>query len=508
MKTINDVISAFPENVTQKYDFSAAEYRGGAERMVGVLCPDHGEFSQYPARFRKGFGCPTCGCAARGQSRAMSQEQFIADCAALHGGRYSYTKTRYARMTDTVVVTCPIHGDFSLKALKHYYSKHGCGACATEARKIRIPQHQHLTAAAKVQNTARGFFDRCSQAHGGKYHYPDQPYLGAKYKIRVVCPTHGEFEQAAWAHLNGRGCAVCGAYNPKWEEDLAAYLQSLGFTVERNVPLFGRQHADLYVRDRALAIELHGLHWHTERTRDKLYHRRKWESAQQQGIRLLQIFEDEWRDSRAIIEARIAAVLGISETWHARKGEVVVLSPQEGAAFLAQTHLQGAGRARVFYGLKISGDLKAVASFGTSRSGAMVGAQDEGTWEVIRYASIGRVRGGFSRLFARFVKDFSPAGVVSYCDLRYGDGALYKACGFSLESVTEPDYWWVPHGKVQRIPRYQTQKHKLPTHPVLGRHYDPTKSEVEICHAAGWSRLYGVGHQRWLWKPLDPTKAP
>lgn len=121
------------------------------------------------------------------------------------------------------------------------------------------------------------------------------------------------------------------------------------------------------------------------------------------------------------------------------------------------------------------------------------------TWEVIRYASTGRVRGGFSKLFKNFIELYQPERVVSYCDLRYGDGRLYAATGFVLDGVTDPDYWWVPNGKIVRVPRYQTQKHKLSVHPVLKNFYDPTKTEVEICHAAGWYRIYGVGHQRWVW---------
>ena len=88
----------------------------------------------------------------------------------------------------------------------------------------------------------------------------------------------------------------------------------------------------------------------------------------------------------------------------------------------------------------------------------------------------------------------------SYCDLRYGTGTLYEKSGFTLHSITEPDYWWVPKGKIERIPRYTVQKHKMAhvDHP-LNEYYAPHKSENQICGEAGWEKVHGVGNQKWVW---------
>jgi len=63
------VLAKFPEDVRAKYDFSKAIYTGALERITGCVCPEHGEFSQYAARFRKGAGCPQCGAVARAVSK-------------------------------------------------------------------------------------------------------------------------------------------------------------------------------------------------------------------------------------------------------------------------------------------------------------------------------------------------------------------------------------------------------------------------------------------------------
>jgi len=60
-----EVLNKFPQEVKDKYDFSKAAYTGALKRITGLVCPEHGEFSQYAAQLRKGCGCPLCGTAAR-----------------------------------------------------------------------------------------------------------------------------------------------------------------------------------------------------------------------------------------------------------------------------------------------------------------------------------------------------------------------------------------------------------------------------------------------------------
>lgn len=73
------VIAKFPKEVQDKYDFSQAVYLGALVRITGCVCPIHGVFSQYAARFRKGAGCPECGAVARGESKSRQMQAAWAD---------------------------------------------------------------------------------------------------------------------------------------------------------------------------------------------------------------------------------------------------------------------------------------------------------------------------------------------------------------------------------------------------------------------------------------------
>lgn len=53
------------------------------------------------------------------------------------------------------------------------------------------------------------FIARATEKHNGKFNYSKTEYVRSHDKVTIICPTHGAFEQKAYSHLNGRGCAKC-----------------------------------------------------------------------------------------------------------------------------------------------------------------------------------------------------------------------------------------------------------------------------------------------------------
>lgn len=75
----SEVYAKFPAEVQGRYDFSKAVYVGALTRITGVICPQHGEFSNYAARFRKGAGCPECGGVIRAAKKKQEMLKRWAD---------------------------------------------------------------------------------------------------------------------------------------------------------------------------------------------------------------------------------------------------------------------------------------------------------------------------------------------------------------------------------------------------------------------------------------------
>ena len=58
--------------------------------------------------------------------------------------------------------------------------------------------------------TTKDFIEKAKQIHGDKYNYDKTVYTKAQERVIITCPIHGDFEQFAYAHLNGKGCKKCG----------------------------------------------------------------------------------------------------------------------------------------------------------------------------------------------------------------------------------------------------------------------------------------------------------
>lgn len=132
--------------------------------------------------------------------KKKTTEQYITEVTAIHNGLYSYDKLVYrgAYQKQEVIVTCPIHGDFTIYAVEHRRGK-GCQKCSLIRR---AKSHDH---------TFDDFLKIAEPLHNYKYKYKvPEKYLGQKTKIDIECSTHGWFTTSAVEHKSGRGCGKCG----------------------------------------------------------------------------------------------------------------------------------------------------------------------------------------------------------------------------------------------------------------------------------------------------------
>ena len=64
--------------------------------------------------------------------------------------------------------------------------------------------------------TTAEFIERAREIHGDKYDYSLVDYQGQSKKVKIICPTHGIFEQNAGSHLAGRNCPKCSRPSGKY----------------------------------------------------------------------------------------------------------------------------------------------------------------------------------------------------------------------------------------------------------------------------------------------------
>ena len=454
-------------------DYSKPETRAawnGSKSKIPIWCTIHQEFFiQQAANHMNGQGCPPCGFALRADKKRKADP--VADFRAVHGDRYDYSRMVYSNSGTKIEIGCAIHGFFWQKPNAHLRGD-GCPSCWANRKKA--------FAAARTASYKERFAERAAKVHNGAYALLSLPE-NSHDEVLLNCPAHGNFTQKAYSHLDGFGCWQCGQTTPYTQLEVAAFIESLGARIEReNRSVLGGLHIDIWAPDLGIGVEYHGSYWHTE-ARIGAKHREKYERAAAAGIRLIQLFDFEWTERRSAVENRLRALFGAAPTVAARSCELREIEASVANRFFDIWHTQGHGvRPKAAFGLFSNDELVACATFGLSR-------YSTAGWELLRYASAGRVVGGFSRLLTAFLRKEKPDLITSYCDLRWGTGEVYKAAGFVLDGVTPPDYWYTT-GRDDRVSRYAAQ------------HRPKSQTEKEWAAANGYEKVLGVGHQRWVWR--------
>ena len=219
---------------------------------------------------------------------------------------------------------------------------------------------------------------------------------------------------------------------------------------------------------------------------------------EENGWKLLQVFEDEQANSTAIVESRILHALGITpRTIYARQCTIHTDLPVSVSRdFLNAHHIQGVGRgANIYIGLCFKGELVAVMSVGRSRFNKNI------DFELIRFAtkSMTSVIGGASRLLKHVRMALGEASIISYADRRYSTGNLYRSLGFYEHTKSEPCYWYLhPRDPLKKYHRSSFQKHKLIDKIQV---FDPALTEIANMKRNGWERIYDSGNYVFI---LDP----
>ena len=139
-----------------------------------------------------------CGCddCASNNFKVHDTESFIKKAKLVHGDKYDYSQVNYINSKEHVTIVCPKHGLFPQEANSHL-NGHGCKDCYKERTK------------ELQRDTVDEFIIKARNVHGDKYDYSLVDYVNQNTNIIIVCPKHGNFDQAPSSHLAGRGCKLC-----------------------------------------------------------------------------------------------------------------------------------------------------------------------------------------------------------------------------------------------------------------------------------------------------------
>jgi hypothetical protein len=248
-------------------------------------------------------------------------------------------------------------------------------------------------------------------------------------------------------------CPEC-APKSKIQQNLYNWVQSLvpSFLMNKRVLYLDKTQngnkaleIDIYEPNLKIGVEVHGLYYHTQGKVGNL-HQKKAILADQNGIQLLQFFEDEINTNELLVKSMIRSKLHLIENKiNARDCDIEIISNQESEIFLEKNHLQGHCRSFLRIGLKHKDELIALITFRMPRKGASQVA------EIARFCikADTNVMGGFAKLLKRgesILKNLGFVSLITYSDRRYSNGNVYKLNGFTFKHFTKPDWFWFKDG--------------------------------------------------------------
>ena len=281
---------------------------------------------------------------------------------------------------------------------------------------------------------------------------------------------------------------------------------------------------DIVAPDHHLAIEFNDIFSHSEeaivtvhrRPRPHSYHADKTRETREQGYQLVHVWEDDWLHRREIVlralTHRLHAVDRLPDVLpdinplacqrlYARNLTAKRVHGGVARRFWQDNHLQGPVHCTLNVGLyDQDGVLRALLGVGRKNHGSRVSLPD-GTWDIQRYATLGVITGGFTKLLA-YAETLIPVKTwTSWSDNDISDGGMYQAAGFTVDKRQAPSYSYVGRRtKWERVHRSTYTKQRFISDPDLV--YQPGQTEHEAALANRLYRIYDAGQTRWV-KPVE-----
>lgn len=225
----------------EKYDFTNSIYQDYYS-PVEVICRKHGTQYRTPNQIYSGSICLQCTNERRTINQTLSTDEFIKKANKKHCGKYTYEHSQYKGAKFDVIITCPIHGDFTQNANSHLNGR-GCPKCSKQRFSFMTDKER----------------EQCFRdIHGDKYDYDWDTYIKNHSPMNMFCKKHGLFTQTPSKHLLGEGCPKCKRSRLEEEIEQLLLKNSIEFIAQYKQQWLGLQSLDFYLPKYKIGIECQG----------------------------------------------------------------------------------------------------------------------------------------------------------------------------------------------------------------------------------------------------------
>ena len=270
--------------------------------------------------------------------------------------------------------------------------------------------------------------------------------------LKFICDCGGntikEFAKVCSLNTQSCGCTNIGKSVHSPAHKIYDHLVSLcpDTVYSHYATLEGsRYEFDMYTPSLQLAVEYHGLYWHMDDLGEKKDYQ-KHQVASRSGIRVVQIYADEWENRQESITRLVTNL--------AHRNKSVRITPEfsfhsststEARRFLDQYHYLGAS----------SGAYNIEARYRGTLVGVWViqrRSTTEALWHRACWDHNYRAWNPHEKALKLAIEKLKAAGytnMVTFSDNRFHTGDLYKKLGFGFEKNIDPDYGYT-NGRIRK----------------------------------------------------------
>lgn len=169
----------------------------------------------------------------------------------LYNDRYDLSMVNYTGIKNKITLICQKHGSWSRMAEKEFIGA-GCPRCNYE----NMPKKRSYNRL----KTTEEFIQQAKNIHGDLFDYSLTSYKNTDTKIKIICPSHGVFEQLPWGHLK-YGCRLCGVHKSKVEKEWLNSFNNKNLIMQHWLPDL-KITVDGFDSKTNTVYEFYGDYWH------------------------------------------------------------------------------------------------------------------------------------------------------------------------------------------------------------------------------------------------------
>ena len=286
-------------------------------------------------------------------------------------------------------------------------------------------------------------------------------------------------------------CTVCNpikkeVYYSYGEKEIRDFITSIykDTVLYNSRNIINPYELDIYLPDKNIAIEYNGAYWHSEKNKDKNYHKMKSDYCKEKGIHLIHIFDYQWVEKRDILKSILQNFIKpeLNSRIYARKCTIEkITSLKDINKFLQFNHLLG--KIKVFsvcYGLYYNKELISLITLKRLNI-------NENKYELSRYAikMNTTIIGGCKKLLTGIINNENIDRIITYNDNSIFKGLVYEKLGFKKIRTNKPNYVYYNLSSNEIIPKQLIRKS------LLGIEFT---TERDYANSHNLSRVYNAGN--------------